>query len=114
MPFGLCQPVHDNAQHLRVRPHAQMAGRNFDALGSVGALLDAATPREMQHCFAFGPLIGKRAATFADKILKGANPGDLPIEQPTKLHLAINRKTAKALGLTLSQELLMRADGMIE
>jgi putative ABC transport system substrate-binding protein len=83
-------------------------------LPSIGAIRELAVDGVL---LIYGPSfadIYRRAAIYADKIFKGAKPGDLPVEQPTTFDLVINHRTAKALGLTIPQSLLIRADKVIE
>jgi putative ABC transport system substrate-binding protein len=87
---------------LRRRLPAVGQGREFVAAGALMSY--AANLTEL----------ARRAATFVDKILKGARPADLPVEQPSRFDLAINQKTARTLGLVIPQSLLFRADQVIE
>jgi putative ABC transport system substrate-binding protein len=87
---------------LRSRVPSSFGGREFVAAGGLMSYLSS----NAWHW--------RSAASFVDKILKGAKPADIPVEQPTKFELAINLKTAKALGITIPQSLLQRADEVIQ
>lgn len=89
----------------------------FAALHRLPAIYAAPEAMELGGLMTYAPNyadLWRRAATYADKILKGAKPADLPVEQPTKFELVINRKTAKALDITIPPTILIRADRMIE
>jgi putative ABC transport system substrate-binding protein len=113
----------------RGRPDALIAFSEPLALAHRGRIVDFAAKSQLPMIseikefadagglMTYGPSLPdlfRRAATYVDKILKGAKPADLPIEQPTKFELVINLKTAKALGLTIPRSVLLRADQVIE
>jgi putative ABC transport system substrate-binding protein len=83
-------------------------------LPMMGSLRAYAEAGSLMSYWANGADLSRRAASYVDRILKGARPGDLPIEQPTKFEFIANLKTAKALGLTIPQSLLLRADELIQ
>ena len=90
----------------------ELAARNrLPAIWSNGIIVEAGG---LMSYGTYIPALFRRAATYVDKILKGATPGDLPVEQPTKFELVINLKTAKALGLKVPESFLVRADEVIE
>ena len=95
----------------------EKGARNLATKGRLPAIYDASGVAEAGILMSYGSDrfdLYRRAATYVDKILKGAKPADLPVEQPTKFELIINLKTAKALGLTIPPSLLTRADEVIE
>jgi putative ABC transport system substrate-binding protein len=97
-------------------PHARRVAE-LAAVSRLPAIYDLRPYVEAGGLISYGPNIidiWRRSAVYVDKILKGATPADLPIEQPTKFELVINLKTAKALGLTIPQSLLLRADEVIQ
>ena len=113
----------------RERPDALFVANSSENYAQRRLIVDFATSNRLPNIHAFresvevGGLMSygvniadlfRRAGGYVDKILKGAKPGDLPIEQPTKFELVINMKTAKAIGITIPQSVLFRADRVIE
>jgi putative ABC transport system substrate-binding protein len=89
----------------------------FGVKSKIPTMFDSAPAVEGGALMAYGPSraeVSRRAAVYVDKILKGAKPADLPVEQPTKFELIINLKTATQIGLTIPQTVLMRADRVIK
>ena len=99
-----------------IGPYRQMIAK-FALEQRIPSVLSLRDYAEFGGLMSYGPSlpeIYRRAATYVDKLLKGAKPGDLPIEQPTKFELVINLKTAKALGLSVPKTILLRADQVLE
>jgi putative ABC transport system substrate-binding protein len=104
--------VYDDAMLIaQARRVAELAARN--RLPAIGFREFAEAGGLMSYGVNF-PDLWRRAATYVDKILKGAKPADLPVEQPTRFEVVINMRTAKALGLTFPQAILIRADQVIQ
>ena len=112
----------ERAEALIVLPSAMLYNErrrlvDLAARHRLPAMYQAREMVELGGLIAYGasiPDLIRRSATYVDKILKGATPGDLPVEQPTKFELVINLKTARALGLTIPQPVLLLADQVIE
>ena len=105
------------AGEARQRVHAEVRSVGWIAKNRLPTVFPYREFVDVGGLMAYGPDLAdlsRRAATYVDKILKGANPADLPVEQPTKFELVINFKTAKVLGLTIPPSLLARADQVIE
>jgi putative tryptophan/tyrosine transport system substrate-binding protein len=102
----------DGLTQANLRPIAELAAKH-----RLPSIYGAREYADYGGLVAYGPSdphLYRRAATFVDKIFKGAKPAELAIEQPTRFELVINLKTAKALGLTIPQSLLLRADQVLE
>ena len=118
--FSEMSEVHASALTIWVTPVFSVSWRRLAELAAKNRLPAVSETREFVDdggLMSYGPSLSdlyRRAASYVDKILKGAKPADLPVEQPTKFELVINMKTAKALGLTVPQSLLARADEVIE
>jgi ABC-type uncharacterized transport system substrate-binding protein len=119
------RPAFDMA--TRQRADALVVGLETLTLANAPLIVELAAKHRLPAMYASTEFVGglasygvnypdhyRRAATFVDKIFKGAKPADLPVEQPTKLELAINLKTARGLGLTVPQTVLLQVDHMIE
>lgn len=97
--------------NMRDRLIERLRGRRVAVIGHRSEMVDAG------GLFSYGAVLTdqiRRAALVVDKILRGARPADIPVEQPTLFEFAVNRRTAKALGITLSQQVLLRADRVVE
>ena len=112
---------------MRQRADAAVVGLDTLTQANQRLIVDLAARHRLPAVYASAELAGgliiygvnypdhyRRAASFAERIFKGAQPGDLPVERPTKFEMVINLKTAKALGLTIPPSLLQRADQLIE